>query len=254
MKKMVPIGMRRLGRGVKRKTPEILIGLGIGGMITSTVLAVSSTPKALRLLEDAKHQKGDELTAKETVKTVWKCYISAGISCATSIICLIGAHSVHSKRNAALATAYKISEAAMAEYRIKAAETLGEEKEEEIHNVVVKEQIKNNPPKSDVIVVSEGYDVCYDLVFGRYFKGNINSIDHAVTALNRYINRYGYASLNDFYDEVGARNTRIGDDLGWCTDDGEITIKHSSILGDDGHAYLAIEYSVPPHYNFSMFG
>lgn len=244
---------RAMGRGIKRKAPEILVGLGIGGMATTTVLAVSATPKAIKLLEKAKEEKGEKLTVKETVKTAWRCYVPAGISFATSIVCLASANSVHNKRNAALATAYKISEAAMAEYRVKTAEVIGDEKEEEIHNIIVKDQIDKNPPKGEVVVVSEGYDICYDLVFGRYFKGNQTSIDRAVAALNRMIVRYGYASLNDFYDELEISNIKIGDDLGWTTDDGEIFIKRSSVLGDDGHAYLAIECSVAPHYNYAMF-
>ena len=35
-------------------SPEILTGFGIAGMLTSTVLAVRATPKAVLLLEDKK--------------------------------------------------------------------------------------------------------------------------------------------------------------------------------------------------------
>ena len=41
---------------VSKHSPEILTGLGIAGMITTTVLAVRATPKALKLI-DAKKQK-----------------------------------------------------------------------------------------------------------------------------------------------------------------------------------------------------
>ena len=34
-------------------SPEILTGLGIAGMITTTILAVSATPKALDLIAEA---------------------------------------------------------------------------------------------------------------------------------------------------------------------------------------------------------
>ena len=36
-------------------SPEILIGLGIASMTTSTILAVKATPKALKLLEYEKN-------------------------------------------------------------------------------------------------------------------------------------------------------------------------------------------------------
>ena len=38
-------------------SPEILTGIGIAGMITTTVLAVKATPKALKLIEDAEDEK-----------------------------------------------------------------------------------------------------------------------------------------------------------------------------------------------------
>lgn len=37
-----------------KHSPEILTGLGIAGMITTTVLAVKATPKALVLIEGKK--------------------------------------------------------------------------------------------------------------------------------------------------------------------------------------------------------
>ena len=43
---------------VTEKSPEILVGFGLAGMLTSTVLAVNATPKALDILE----QEEEELT------------------------------------------------------------------------------------------------------------------------------------------------------------------------------------------------
>ena len=42
---------------LSKKSPEILTGLGIAGMVTTTVLAVKATPKALELIEDEKRQQ-----------------------------------------------------------------------------------------------------------------------------------------------------------------------------------------------------
>ena len=39
---------------MKKHSPEILTGIGIAGMITTTVMAVKATPKALILLEEKK--------------------------------------------------------------------------------------------------------------------------------------------------------------------------------------------------------
>ena len=95
---------------IKKHSPEILTGIGVTGMITSTMLAVKATPKALILIEDAKDVKNNELTTLETIKVAWKPYIPAVVTGIASTACIIGASTVNYKRNAALATAYAISE------------------------------------------------------------------------------------------------------------------------------------------------
>ena len=97
-----------------KHSPEILTGLGIVGMITTTVLAVKATPKALTLIDVAENEKRDELTPMETVKATWKCYIPAAVTGVTSIACLVGASSVNTRRNAALAAA-SVAESAASE-------------------------------------------------------------------------------------------------------------------------------------------
>ena len=71
--------MTKIIKGIRmtigKRSPEILTGIGIAGMITTTVLAVKATPKALMLIEDAQYEKGDSLTVPEKVKAAWKPYV-----------------------------------------------------------------------------------------------------------------------------------------------------------------------------------
>ena len=61
-----------------KHSPEILTGLGIAGMLTTTILAVKATPKALKLIENKKKELNtDELTALQTIKATWKPYMPA---------------------------------------------------------------------------------------------------------------------------------------------------------------------------------
>ena len=81
---------------ISKRSPEILIGIGIAGMVTTTVLAVKATPKALELINDKKDElEVEKLTPIETVKATWKCYVPAAVSGAVSIACLLGSHSVN---------------------------------------------------------------------------------------------------------------------------------------------------------------
>ena len=105
-------------KGVKntlaQHSPEILTGIGIAGMITTTILAVKATPKAVQLIEAKKDElqldPEEKLTIGETIQATWKCYVPAAVTGVAATACLIGASSVNLKRNAALATAYKLSE------------------------------------------------------------------------------------------------------------------------------------------------
>ena len=42
---------RSMGMALQKHSPEILTGIGIAGMVTTTILAVRATPKALLLME-----------------------------------------------------------------------------------------------------------------------------------------------------------------------------------------------------------
>lgn len=237
-----------------QRSPEILTGIGIAGMVVTTVLAVKATPKALRLLDEAENEKEADLTVGEKIKTCWKCYIPTAVTGVTSVACLVGASSVHTRRNAALAAAYTLSDSALREYREKVVETIGEKKEKVVRDAVAKEKIEKDPvTNKEVIVTEKGDTLCYDGIFGRYFKSDMESIKRAINKINRQIVCDMYVSLNEFYDELGLNHVPIGDDLGWCIDDGQIEIDFSSQLAEDGTPCLVMNYSVTPRYNYSTF-
>ena len=251
---------------VTKHSPEILTGIGIAGMLTTTVLAVAATPKALRLIESEKKRINDSipnkkhkvtrLTALETVKVAWKPYVPAAITGVASVACLIGASSVHLKRNAALATAYKLSETALTDYRKKTIEMVGEKKEQIIQENTRQERIDRNPvSKNEVIVTGGGETLCYDSISCRYFKSDIDKINKAVNNLNRDMicDTFGYVSLNDFYDELGIPRSSMGDELGWRVDRGLIEIGFSSHITDEGKPCVVIDYRVEPRYDYSKF-
>lgn len=238
---------------LERHAPEILTGIGVAGMVTTTILAVKATPKACLLVNDRKDElEVEKLPATELVKTTWKCYIPAAVTCGASIACLVGASSVNFKRNAALATAYKLSEAALSEYKDAVIETIGEKKEQAVRDKVAEERLKKNPvSKSEVIVTGNGTTLCYDPVGNSYFKSNIQQIESAKNKLNARMLSENYVSLNDFYDELGIGPTKLGEDLGWdIYKDGLIDIAFSSQLAEDGTPCLVMDYSVAPRYEY----
>lgn len=236
---------------MKKHSPEILTGIGIAGMITTTVMAVKATPKALILIEEKKKEIGDELTPVETIQTTWFCYIPAAATAIVSVACLVGASSANVRRNAALATAYTLSESALKEYQEKVIEHIGEKKEREVRDAIAKDRIERDPLSNrEVFITDKGNTLCYDAISGRYFKSDIDKIKKAENELNRQMINDMYVSLNDFYYEIGLSNTSIGDDLGWNIDEGLIDLYFSSQLADDGTPCLVLNYRVAPRYDY----
>lgn len=240
----------KIGNSLRKHSPEICTALGVGGMICTTALAVKATPKALRLLEERKkEEKVDELSATETVKTVWKCYIPSVLTGAFSIFLIATANSVSLKRNAAITAAYSLSETAFREYKNKVVETIGERKEEAVRDAVAKERIQKTP-EQEVILTEKGNTLCFDTISGRYFKTDIEKLKASVNELNRQMRDEMFISLNDYYYELGLSPTKIGDDLGWNIDKGYIDLSFSSQLTDTQTPCLVIDYSNPPVYRY----
>lgn len=237
---------------LKKHSPEILTGIGIAGMITTTIMAVKATPKALMLIDEKKHEENvEQLTKIEVVKTAWKPYVPTVLTAAASVACLVGASSVNFKRNAALATAYSLSETALREYKDKVIETIGEKKEQSVRDAVIKDKVNKNPvERNEVIITDNGETLCYDVQSGRYFKSDINTIKKAINKLNRQMLTDMFISLNELYYEIGLSTIELGDELGWHIDRGLIDIAYSSQLAADDRPCLVIDYRVAPQYDY----
>lgn len=235
-----------------KHSPEILVGVGVAGLLTTTVLAVKATPKALMLIEDAAYDKGEDLTATEKVKAAWKPYIPAVVTAVASTACIIGASSVNAKRNAALATAYTLSETALKEYKSKVVETIGEKKEQAVRDAIAKDRVEKDPVRNhEVIITEKGNTLCYDSHSGRYFKSDIEKIRKAENELNRRMLDEMYISLNELYYELGLKSTNMGDELGWNISGGLIEIMFSSQLSEDGEPCVVLDYRVAPRFDFT---
>lgn len=251
--------VRDMRATLSKRSPEILMGIGITGMITTTVLAVRATPKAVQLIENRKEElELETLPPVEVVKTAWKCYIPAVISGATSVACLVGSHSVNARRNAALATAYKLSETAFHEYRDKVIETIGDKKERTVRDKVSEKQIKDNPvTRTEVIITGKGQTLFFEPLSSRYFYSDLEKIKRAENNLNKAILCDAFDSgitVNDFYNEIGIPETATGDNLGWKIGY-MIDIYPSAQMAEEGTEHegepcIVLNYTNPPKYEF----
>ena len=246
--------LKTIQTAVTKHSPEILTGIGIAGMVTTAILAVKATPTALNLIaeaedENSNHGNGEPLTKIEIVKVAWKPYIPSVVTCIVSISCLIGASSVNFRRNAALATAYKLSEAALSEYKEAVIETIGEKKEQSVKEKISKNRIEKNPVSNNTIYVTGNGDTLFlEPISGRYFYSDIEQVRSIINTLNEimYSDPFGRILLSDFYDAIGLKQTDISDDIGWNIENGSIKVEFHPAISDKGKPCLALYYETAP--------
>ena len=239
---------------ISKHSPEILTTIGIFGMATTAVLAVKATPKALKNIEEVKKAENkDKLTPAEVIKATWRCYIPAVATGVTSAMCLVGANSVHVRRNAAIATAYKISETAFTEYKNKVVETIGEKKEGEIRDKIAKDKAETySHGNTEVVMTNMGDSLCLDAAFGRWFTSSYDKILRVQNDLNRQINSHMKLSLNEFYTALGLSSVDSGDDVGWNIDY-PLDLHLSATLTEDGKTCIVVSHRIPPRWEYDKF-
>lgn len=237
---------------VEDHASQILTGMGIVGLVGTTVLAVKDTPRVLDSIDDRKCElEVDKLEPLELVKTTWRLYLRSAILGVFSISCIIGAYNIHARKSAAIAAACTLSENAFRTYTAQALEVVGEAKEAEIRQAVARKRLKDDPITENTIIVNDsGETLCYDAVSGRYFKSDMQALEKAENALNRRLMNETYMSLNDYYYELGLDSVSIGDIIGWNVDDGNIDFKYGSVLDSRGRPCLFVEPSVQPEHSF----
>lgn len=247
------------GRTAQQNIPAILTASAAVGVVATAALTIKATPKAMHILQKEKEDLADRLgvdadivtiTKKETVRLVWKCYISPFLMGSATILSIVGAHTIHARRSAAILSAYTLTDKVFSEYRDKVETVIGDKDSEKIKEEVTKSLIaKDQPPMEFVGEEEDNTVLCYDTLSGRYFKSKIESIRRAENDINRIILTDSYASLNDFVDLLGLKRTDLGEMIGWNLDK-PLELSFTSTLTEDGRPCLSILYDNYPINNY----
>lgn len=237
--------------------PAIATGFGIACAAFAAVKAVKDTPKAMKILEEKKEEEGTEdLSTVEVVKATWKCYLPSVIIFLLAVVTIIGGHQATTRRAAAFATAYSLSEEARKEYQAAAKAVLGDGKEQEIRDKVAQDKIDKNPPRQDTVVpTGVGNVLCFDALSSRYFMSTRDRIEKVVAELNQEMTN-GYQewlSVNDYYAAIGLERTVAGELLGWNVKTQIYPdIRYASGTGDyEGVPCLIVGFGVSPRYDYT---
>lgn len=246
---------RQLGRTVSKHSPTILTGLGIAGFISTVVMAVKATPKAMEILEYERNFRFDEygtdyetpISPVDTIELTWKLYAPSALMGVTSIACIIGATSIQNRRAAALSSLFAVAESTLKEYQAKVVKTIGENKEQKIRAEITGDELKKNPLEPKAIIVSGlGDTLCYDVYTGRYFKGDVESIKRTVNEFNHRLLKEMQLPLNDLYFELGLESVESGRDIGWDVEKGLVDIDISAKLASGDVPCVVLTFTNRP--------
>ena len=250
---------------------EIKLGLTIAGVVLTGITAAKAGIKADKILKDQKKKveelelnpdMTDETLAEEkkeitveTIKQMAPVVIPPVVIAGATIYSAVSGYKSATKQIAAISAAYNLTEKKLMDYQDKAKEILGEKKAQSVTDAVATDKVNENPPKEDSIFKTGHGDVlCLDDYSGRYFYSDPEHIRKCVNDINEQLRDEFYVSLNDFYDRLGLPNCKLGSDIGFCMEDGNLNVSFSftgAALGDrDNIPSLVLNYDVSPKYGF----
>ena len=245
---------------VKRYIPTILTCVGAVGLVVTTVVAIKATPKAYEKIEQAKKEKGDDLTKLEVVKAAAPVYVPTILIGAGTLACMFGANVLNKRQQAALISAYTLIDNSYKEYKKKLVELYGEEVHQNVVDAIAAEKAEEMHITSDCLCAicdmsTEDYSdpiLFYDEYSHRYFEAPIEQVLMAEYHLNRNFVLRGYTTLNEFYEFLGIEQTKEGEVLGWAVEDEFywIDFNHRKTILDDGLECYIIETPYGPSSDF----
>lgn len=240
----------------KKFSPDILVGVGVVGVIAAAVLASRAT---LKLEEITIDHEQDALVIKELIeqgksspeqakkdmatvygttvaRTVWL-YTPAVTVGAVSIVCLLGAHGIMRKRNAALGLAYTALERSYKAYRSRVVQEFGTDRDREFLHGASTEVVVHEDEKGDLVTkyhatVDPNAISIYAKVFDQNSpewlpnaEYNMLTLKAKQTYFNDMLRARGHVFLNEVYDSLGIPRTGNGAMCGW-------------VLSKDGDNYI----------------
>ena len=249
----------RMGLKLKKHSPEILVGAGIAGVVTSTVMACKATTKIDEILTEQKeniektkqyveeHGYSDKYTEEDhkkdltifysrSVVALVKLYAPSVVLGTASIAMIIGGHNVLRKRNVALAAAYATVEKGFKEYRGRVVERFGEQLDKELkYNIKSKEleeatvDEKTGKEKIEKKTVNVADPSAYS-DYARFFDDgcagwtkdpefNLMFVKDQQRYANDLLKTKGHLFLNEVYDMLGLPRTKAGQVVGWIYDE-----------------------------------
>lgn len=230
---------------VSKYAPEILTGVGVAGIVTSTVLIARASTKLEPITLDYRELRSDlkerrdndqgyaDQDYKKDLALIYgrqsldllKLYGPGASLSAMSIVSILAAHGIMRRRAVALLGAYKALETAFEAYRQRVIEELGEEKDRDFRLGLRTEVIEDGGKKKTV----RSIDPSHYSIYAKFFDpGNSNwkpdpeynlaFLKNTQNWANDKLRIQKFLFLNDVYDMLDLERTSQGQIVGWVMD------------------------------------
>ena len=242
---------------VEKHSPEILMGVGVVGVVVTTVTACRATMKLNDILDECEETRDkiksvqenpaydDRYSDEDAQKDLTINYVQTGVKIAKlyapsvalgvlSVGCLVGSHSVMQKRNAALSAAYLTVDKSFKEYKQRVIDRVGEEVEKEIRYGIKAEEVVETVTDEDgnETTVTETVKMMNPNLYSDYARFfdeaspywqkdpeyNLVFLKAQQQYANDLLRAKGRLFLNDVYDMLGIEKTKAGQIVGWVYD------------------------------------
>ena len=217
---------------LKKKSPHIMFGVGITGMVTSTVLACRAT---LNLSDTLDEVQRDIDQARGTDQDIAYAYIKSGAKLGrlygpaitvgvVSIGLLSRSHYNLTRQNANLMAAYAALQAGYESYRARVRAELGDDRELALYRGLV---AGGDQDGDDVPCLTDPNELSpYARFFDEYSQHwqkdaekNRLYLQCQQNYANERLRAYGHLFLNEVYDMIGVERTSAGAVVGWVISD-----------------------------------
>ena len=242
---------------VEKHSPEILMGVGVVGVVTGTVMACRATLKLNDILEEAQETRDkikevasnpnyeDKYTEEDAKKDLAVNCIQTGVKVAklyapavavgvAGVGCVLASHDIMKKRNVALSAAYLTIDKSFKEYKQRVVDRFGEEVEKEIRYGIKAEEIVETvvDEEGNETTVTETVKTMNPTLYSDYARFfdeaspcwqndpeyNLMFLRAQQQYANDLLRAKGRLFLNDVYEMLGIEKTKAGQIVGWVYD------------------------------------
>ncbi|MGM9968867.1 MAG: DUF6353 family protein [Anaeroplasma sp.] len=256
----------KAGFELKKHSPEILVGAGVVGVVTSTILACKATTKVDAILaekaeevekihrcqEDEELRQSGKYTEQDAKKDLTIVYTQTGVKLVklyapsvllgvASLGAIIGSHVILNKRNVALAGAYYALSDSFKHYRENVRERFGKDVDFQLKNNI-KTKVEETKTVQYIDTENHKIDNPYVRIFDETNPNWVRDADQNRIFLMQVQNHandrlriQGYLFLNDVYEMLGFPKTQTGQVVGWLCDS-----KHPENNHGDGYVDFGI--------------